>query len=174
VLIQGVGAVGTRLAHLVYEAGAHVILADENASRAVTLSSQLGGGRVIDPDEVFDTPCDVYSPNAVGGTLNVETIPRLRCAVVAGAANNQLREPADAERLRERGILYAPDYVINSGGIIRAEGAEVLRWPEPEIDRRVEAIGKTLAEIYRAAHVAHIDTNEAAGRLAKERLLASA
>ena len=86
--------------------------------------------RRLPPERVLETEVDVYSPCAVGGTLNAESIPRLACRAVAGCANNQLAEPEDAERLRERGILYAPDYVVNAGGIIQLIGLEDEGWDE--------------------------------------------
>jgi leucine dehydrogenase len=170
IVVQGVGAVGSKLAHLLHGAGAELLLADEDQSRALNVSAELEGSKVIAPSAVIDADADVYSPNAGGGTVNSDSIRRLRCRVVAGAANNQLGQPSDAELLRERGILYAPDYVINSGGIIRGIGAEALHWPEAEIDRRIEAIGESLLQIYRDAEAAGITTDEAAARIAQERL----
>ena len=174
VVVQGVGAVGGKLAHLLHDAGAELLIADEDADRALSVSAELPGSKVISPSAVIDTEADVYSPNAGGGTVNRDSIPRLRCRVIAGAANNQLGQPSDAELLRERGILYAPDYVINSGGIIRGIGAETLHWPDAEIDRKVDAIGDSLLQIYRDADAAGITTDEAAARIANERLLAPA
>lgn len=115
VLIQGVGDVGAPLARLVAAAGGRLLLADLDAERARSMAAELGA-EVVSPDAVFDTPCDIYAPCAVGAVLNRHTIPRLRCRIVAGSANNQLDTPADADRLQARGILYAPDYVINAGG----------------------------------------------------------
>src|SRR5439155_10335154 len=103
------------------------------------------------PESVVGTGCDVYAPCALGGTLNADTIPRLRCRIVAGSANNQLAEPADAERLREAGILYAPDFVINAGGVLHSLGVEHLGWTREQIEDRHAEIGDTLAEIYSKA-----------------------
>jgi leucine dehydrogenase len=174
VVVQGVGAVGGKLAHLLHDAGAELLLADEDSDRALTVSAELTGSTVIAPTAVISTEADVYSPNAGGGTVNRDSIPRLRCRVIAGAANNQLGQPSDADLLRERGILYAPDYVINSGGIIRGIGAETLHWPEAEIDRKVDAIGDSLLQIYRDADATGSTTDEAAARIANERLLTAA
>jgi glutamate dehydrogenase/leucine dehydrogenase len=112
----------------------------------------------------------VYAPCALGGTLNAETVPRLRCRIVAGSANNQLAEPADAERLRDVGILYAPDFVINAGGVLNSLGAEHLRWTREQIEVRLAGIGATLWEIYSRANAEGITTEEAAERLARSRL----
>ena len=114
VAIQGFGNVATNLsAHLIKE-GAQLVVTDiyeEAMERAKGL-----GATIVGPDEIYDVQCDIFSPNALGGILNDETIPRLKCGIVAGGANNQLREPGNAEALVRRDILYAPDYIINAGG----------------------------------------------------------
>ena len=119
---------------------------------------------------MLETLCDVFAPCALGGVLDAESIPRLRCRAVAGAANNQLGEAADAERLRARGILYAPDFVINAGGAIGITGQESLGWPEEKARREVLGIGATLARVYDLAEAAGITTDAAARRIADERL----
>jgi leucine dehydrogenase len=106
--------------------------------------------------------------------MNAEAIPELRCRIVAGCANNQLAETEDAARLAARGILYAPDYVINAGGVIYAWGTESLGWGADVIEARLAGIGDTLAEIYRRAESEAITTEAAAERLARSRLDASA
>lgn len=174
VLIQGTGEVGARLAELLHDAGARLLLADVDSPRATALAGNLAGATVIGVEDVYDTHCDVYAPCAMGATLNSRTIPRLRCRAVAGAANNQLETPEDSNRLRARGILYAPDYVINAGGIIRAVGAETLGWSAAEIDGRVTAIGESLLEIYRKADRAGISTAAAAAAVANESLFVAA
>jgi leucine dehydrogenase len=165
VLVQGTGSVGAKLARLLLDAGAIVLVSDVDEERA-----RSTGGTPIAPDEALELECDVYSPCALGATLNAESIPRLRCRVVAGAANNQLAGPEDAERLRAAGILYAPDYVINGGGALHGIGLERLGWDEAELDRRVEGIGATLTRIFESADREGITTDEAAERLAAERL----
>ena len=119
VLVQGAGAVGANLARELAEAGARVLVSDVDEARAAAT-----GCETVAPDAVFGFEVDVFAPCAVGAILNSETIPLLNCRAVAGGANNQLAEPADAERLRERGILFAPDYVVNSGGMIYLIGLE--------------------------------------------------
>jgi leucine dehydrogenase len=115
VLIQGAGDVGFPLGEMVASAGGTVIVTDVDEVKARRLADATGGS-VVPPSDCYTTSCDVYAPCAVGATLNVDTIPRLACRIVAGSANNQLADENDAERLRERDILYAPDYVINAGG----------------------------------------------------------
>ncbi len=150
VLVQGVGDVGAPLAELLAEAGAGLLLCDLDGVRVAALAARLGA-EVVPPERLLDTECDVYAPCAVGAVLDAETIPRLRCAIVAGAANHQLAEPADAERLHRRGILYAPDYVINGGGAL-AFGLMALRRADWEGARQAMAqIGERLRGIFREA-----------------------
>lgn len=165
VLIQGVGDVGAPLARMCAEAGASLLLSDVDQERATAVAAELGG-EVVAPEAVYDEPCDVYAPCAVGATLNGETIPRLRCDIVAGSANNQLAVEEDAEHLGDRGILYAPDFIVNAGGamafglIYRGEGR-----PD-ELKRRVEGIGDTLEQVFAEA------TEVGGGPLAAARRLA--
>ena len=168
VLVQGTGSVGAKLARLLLDAGAVVLVSDVDDDRA-----RATGGNPVPADVALELECDVYAPGALGATLNAESIPRLGCRVVAGAANNQLATPEDGERLRAAGILYAPDYVINSGGALHGIGLERLRWDEDRLEREVEGIGRTLAGIFATAEAEGISTDEAAERLARERLAAA-
>ncbi|MDQ4030515.1 MAG: phenylalanine dehydrogenase [Actinomycetota bacterium] len=170
VVIQGAGGVGSPLAEHLASAGASVLVADVDAARAHAVAARVGAA-VLPADEVFETDCDVYAPCAVGGVLSVETVPRLRSRIVAGSANNQLAEPEAAELLRARGILYAPDYVINAGGAIGIVGLEQLGWGESEVDTALARIGETLGEIYERADAEAISTAAAADAVAEERLI---
>jgi leucine dehydrogenase len=143
VLVQGLGAVGGRLAGQLAEAGAEVLVSDVDAARAAA-----SGFSVVDPADVIGTECDVYAPCAIGGTIDAESVERLRCSIVAGAANNQLADPALADRLHERGILYAPDYVINSGGVLHGTGLELLGWDQARLDAALRGLGDTLTTLY--------------------------
>lgn len=172
VLVQGVGDVGERLAEQLAEAGAHVLVTDIDDARARALAERIGAS-VVATDSAIGTECDVYAPCALGGTLNAESIPQLRCRVVAGCANNQLWEPDDAARLADAGILYAPDYVINGGGAIALVGLEQLGWNTRELDTALERIGATLRQIYRRAEERGVSTAAAADALADERLQAA-
>lgn len=169
VLVQGVGDVGARLAEQLAEAGAQVLIADIDPERVDALSERIGA-EVIPPDQALGTECDVYAPCALGGTLNAETIPRLRCRIVAGSANNELAESGDAVRLKEAGILYAPDFVINAGGVLYAWGTEALQWDRGTVETRLAGIGETLTAIYRHSEAEGITTEAAAERLARSRL----
>jgi leucine dehydrogenase len=169
VVVQGAGGVGSVLAQHLAGAGASVLVADIDPSRAQLVAARIGGAS-LSAGEVFETQCDVYAPCAVGGTLRVETVPRLRCRIVAGSANNQLAEPEAAELLRERGILYAPDYVINVGGAVAIVGLEQLGWSESEVQAALAEIGQTLRDVYERADAQGISTAAAADLLADERL----
>ena len=168
-LLQGVGDVGSRLAEQLAAAGAQVLVSDLAADRAQRVARQIGGV-LVPPEEAIGVTCDVYAPCGPGGILNVQSIPRLRCRIVAGSANNQLAEPEDAGRLRRAGILYAPDFVINAGGVLYAWGLEALGWTRDTIEARLRGIGDTLAEIYARADAEDLTTEAAAQRLAAGRL----
>ncbi len=142
VLVQGAGSVGAVLARELEEAGADVLVSDVVSSRVF--------GQAVDPADVIGTECDVYAPCAAGGVIDVDTVDRLRCRVIAGAANNQLADPALADRLHERGILYAPDFVINSGGVLHGAGKELLGWDEATLEARLRGLGELLVELYAA------------------------
>jgi leucine dehydrogenase len=165
VLVQGLGSVGDPLAEALAAAGGRLLASDVVPGRAERI-----GVEAVPAEEVIGTECDVYAPCALGGTLNAETIPRLRCRIVAGSANNQLAEPEDAGRLREAGILYAPDFVINAGGVLNSLGVEHLGWAREQIEERLAGIGATLTEIYERADAEGTSTEAAAEQLAGSRL----
>lgn len=150
VLIQGAGDVGAPLARMLAEAGAEVLLADIDDALARTLALEVGG-RAVPVSETYTTPCDVFAPCAVGAILNAETIPQLACRIVAGSANNQLDRSEDAELLHERGILYAPDYVVNAGGAIAFGMMHLGESNEEAMRERVREIENTLDRIFLAA-----------------------
>ncbi len=172
VAIQGVGAVGGPLSRMLAEAGARLTLADIDDVRAKELGEELGAD-VVPPDRIAEVECDVFAPCATGGILNAETIPGLRCRVIAGAANNQLGEPADAERLAARDILYAPDYVVNAGGVIHLVSYEMLDEADAEVQERLRAIGDTLGEVFGRAEADQISTGAAADAIVERRLAAA-
>ncbi|HEX5497241.1 MAG TPA: Glu/Leu/Phe/Val dehydrogenase dimerization domain-containing protein [Mycobacteriales bacterium] len=169
VLVQGAGGVGGALAGLLAETGAKVMVADLDAGRVADLQHRHGV-IPVDPAEVVGTECDVYAPCATGSVLAADTIPALRCRVVAGAANNQLATAADAERLEAADILYAPDFVINSGGALHLIGLELCGWDTSTLSARLAGIGTTLTEIYRHARAVGITTEAAAEAVARSRL----
>jgi len=145
----------------------HLKIARE-LSRVGRVKTTPKGGTTIDPAAVFDTPADIFAPCALGGVINDQTIGRLRVLIVAGGANNQLEGLRHGQALRARGILYAPDYVINGGGMIQL-ALERLGGSREETEQRVRSIGDTLAAIYRMADAESIATNEAADRLVESK-----
>ncbi|MXW56657.1 MAG: amino acid dehydrogenase [Gemmatimonadales bacterium] len=166
VLVQGLGDVGFPLAGLLAEAGATLYLTDLREEAARRAQTRFGG-TVVPADGIWDVDADVYAPCAVGATLNPDTIPRLRCGVVAGSANNQLLSDADAERLCARGILYAPDYVINAGGAVAFAAIHRGERDETRLRARVDAIGSSLQEIFEEAADARESPLHAARRRAR-------
>lgn len=150
VLVQGVGDVGAVLARRLAEAGANLLLSDLNSDLVGKVATELNA-EVLAPDDVYAAACDIYAPCAVGATLSRETIPQLKCKIIAGSANNQLAESADANRLLERSILYAPDYIINAGGAMSLGLSGSGSTDPEELFDRVESIGTSLAEIFQEA-----------------------
>ena len=172
ILVQGAGGVGRPLADRCARGGAELLLSDLDEQRVGSVAEELVA-QVVSPQDVYSTPCDVYAPCAVGATLNPATISRLRCRIVAGAANNQLGASGDAELLHERRILYAPDYVINGGGALafglKAQGEK----SEERIGERLDGLGATLTEIFAEAREREESPLHAARRRV-ERVLARA
>lgn len=171
VLVQGLGGVGGPLARTLAAAGAEVLPSDVDGERAVAFGRELGA-EPVPPEDVFDTPCDVYAPCAVGATLDQQSIPRLDCRIVAGSANNQLATAEDDARLAERDIVYVPDYVINAGGAMAfALMREGLRDHEV-LMKRVEGVGETVTALLREAQATG-DTPLAVARARVARVLAT-
>lgn len=170
VLIQGTGSVGASLINHLLEAGAEVAFSEVDET-AVRRYRDERGLEFVEEDEVREARCDVFAPCALGGILNAETISALKCRMVVGGANNQLADARDADRLRERGILYAPDYVVNVGGAMAIIGMENLGW-SPDRARRevVESVRRALKRVFDLAEKEGISTEAAAVRIAEERL----
>ncbi|HXH02131.1 MAG TPA: Glu/Leu/Phe/Val dehydrogenase [Candidatus Competibacteraceae bacterium] len=171
VAIQGMGHVGYYLARLLKDAGAHLWVTDihrEPLDRAV----EEFGAIAVSPEGIFGLEVEVFAPCALGAVLNDETIPQLHAPIVAGAANNQLAEDRHGDVLRSRSILYAPDYVINAGGLIDVY-YERAGFDRARMMAHVERIGATLSEIFRQAERDDLPTNVIADRIAEERLAAA-
>lgn len=168
VALQGCGHVGTELARALCAAGVRLLVCDVDEDRARRCATEVGA-EVVAPDRIYDAAVDVFAPCALGGILNATTIPRLRCALVVGAANNQLATAEDADRLARRDILYAPDYVANAGGVI--DGArDVCGWSAERARAAVEAIFQTMSDVLARAAAERITPAAAADRLAEARL----
>ncbi len=170
IAIQGVGNVGSRLAEILFWEGAHLILADQDRKKAIECAHRYAA-QTVSPDEILSVECDIFSPNAMGGILNENSISNLKCRAVAGGANNQLLETADADTLTKRGILYAPDFVINAGGLIN-----VINELSPEGYRASSAREATkkiyhqLLNIYEIAKYKSISTHQTAVSIVDEHL----
>lgn len=170
IAIQGLGKVGRRLGEFLFWHGARLIVCDLDAKACREFAHEFGA-EVVDPEDFFATPCDILAPCAMGGIINDETIPQLRCAAIAGAANNQLAEPRHGQQLMDRGILYAPDYVINGGGIINAaaefdsDGYHPIR-----VRRQVDHIFDTLMDIFNRSDAQQLPTEQTANDLAQHKL----
>jgi len=170
ILVQGAGSVGGRLIRLLREANASVLFSDVDEA-TIRQIREIPGVSFVPPEEVYDMPCDIFAPCALGGILNQETIPRLKCRAVAGSANNQLARPEDAELLRKRGILYAPDFVINVGGAMAIVGMETMGWSEAEANTHVtQNIEHMLRQTFDLAAARNISTADAARSVAETRL----
>jgi leucine dehydrogenase len=166
VAIQGVGSVGGGLARLLAKDGARIVLADVNGEAARKLAEEIGA-EVIAPDAILSADTDIFSPNALGAILAEASIPALNCKVVAGGANNQLATRGDGKLLHDRGILYAPDYVINAGGIINV-GLEYLGVSDrAEVDKRVDGIPGRLAQVWDESERTGDPESEVADRIAQ-------
>ena len=172
VLVQGIGKVGSHLVTELLEAGASVSISDVNAEAVEAFASEHDVG-VVDPDDVYSTSCDVFAPCAIGGVINDETVPDLECDVVAGAANNILMERRHAAALEERGILYAPDYVINAGGLITV-AKEAFGGTREEAFADAERIRERLLQMIEQSAASGSTVLEAAEAYAEDRIEASA
>jgi len=172
VAVQGIGHVGYHLCRELHELGAELSVADIDPLKAERAQRELGA-KVVALEEIHALECDVFAPCALGSALNDRTIPKLRCKIVAGAANNQLAAPHNGDDLYQRGIVYAPDYAINAGGLINV-ASEVAGYDEEDVRRRVHALYDLIWEIAERAEAAMQPTHRVADTIAQERLAAAA
>lgn len=168
VAVQGLGAVAYTLCKHLHEAGAELFVTDINEESVQRVVNDFNA-TAVGIDEIYDLDVDVYAPCALGATINDDTIPRIKATIIAGCANNQLAESRHGEIIREKGILYAPDYVINAGGIInvyyetKPEG-----YDEAAATKHVEGIYDTLTEIFKRSEDEKVSTHIIADKLAQE------
>ncbi|MEM9469376.1 MAG: Glu/Leu/Phe/Val dehydrogenase dimerization domain-containing protein [Pseudomonadota bacterium] len=180
VSIQGVGAVGLELAKLLHQDGAKLIICDVSEENLKAAQQEIPTAEVVDPMDIYGVEADIFAPCAMGGVLNDNTIELLKVGIIAGAANNQLLEDHHNQMLQSRNILYVPDYVINSGGVI-CVGYEFFRnsgynpqdfnIQRGSMVKHVESIGKTVTEILERAEEITKPTGETADKIAEERFL---
>jgi leucine dehydrogenase len=168
VVVDGVGHVGTHLARLLAGAGARVAVADVNRERVDILVREIGA-EPLPVERALEEPCDILAPCALGGVLNEKTIPRLQCRAVCGAANNQLADAADDDALAERGIMYAPDFVVNAGGIINL-AEEFVGYDRDRATKRTAQIADTVHRVFELARTERVPPGRAAEHLARRRI----
>jgi leucine dehydrogenase len=168
VAVQGLGHVGSALCELLDRDGAKLVVADVRPDAAALMRARFGAN-VVGTDEIVATAADIFAPCALGAVLDERSVASLRASVVCGAANNVLATAADGDRLANRGVLYAPDYVVNAGGIINV-AAEYLGWTTSEAEARVRATGARVATVFDSMEKLGIPSHRAADALASERI----
>jgi leucine dehydrogenase len=170
VAVKGLGNVAMPLCGFLHEAGADLIVADIDEGKVREVVGKFGA-KAVSPQEIIAQDADVYSPCALGGDINDATIDTIRAAVIAGAANNQLKHPKHAQMLHEKGILYVPDYAANAGGVINVV---LVGYSHEQVLARVQGIGNTLKEIFQRSESEDINTAVVADTIVMERLQAAA
>jgi leucine dehydrogenase len=170
ITVQGAGHVGYFLSKELHEAGAKLIVTDIDAERVKAVVSEFGA-RAVSPDEIYGVQADIFAPCALGGIINDKTIPQLKVEVVSGAANNVLLEERHGEVLDQKGILYAPDYVANAGGVIIVY-SELAGWSSARAFRKADEIYDTVLKVFKIAKTDKVPTYVAADRLAEQRIAA--
>lgn len=170
VAVQGCGKVGYYLMLHLRDEGARLIVTDIDPERVRKVVEETGA-TAVKPGEIYDQKADIFSPNALGGGINDDTLKRLKVEVIAGGANNQLAEERHGTELEKQGLIYAPDYVINGGGLINVYG-EVQGWEMERAKRKAGEIYQTILSVFAVARRDGIPTYLAADRLAEERLAA--
>lgn len=170
IAVQGCGHVASYLIRHLHKEGAKLLVTDIDAEKVKRVVSETSA-TAVPPDKIYDQRADIYSPNALGATINDDTLKRLKVEIIAGGANNQLAEERHGEQLEKQGLTYAPDYVINGGGLISVYG-EREGWDHERAIRKAGHIYDTLLLVYALAKRDKIPTFKAADRLAEQRIAA--
>lgn len=168
VAIQGVGNVAYHLCKYLHEEGAKLIVTDIN-KEAIQRAVNAFQAEAVEPNEIYSVDSDIFAPCALGAVLNDVTIPQLKASVIAGAANNQLKEPRHGEIIHQKGVVYAPDYVINAGGVINVAD-ELYGYNRERALKKVENIYNNIESVIEISKRDQIPTSQAADRLAEERI----
>lgn len=171
VAVQGVGKVGACLVELLAKDGAKIVVADVDSERTANIKKRFDV-EIAQSDEIFDVECDIFSPAAQGGIINENTIPRLKCKLVAGAANNQLLKISDAELLQKRGIYFVPDFIISCGGVIMGE-AEVKGYTYEQALEKIGIVKENVKKVDTIAREKGVTTIQAAYEMAWGRIQAA-
>jgi len=169
IAVQGVGSVGAALCGHLAQEGARLLVSDLDQGRVKQAVSRFGA-TAVDPDQIISRDCDIFSPCGIGGVINEKTISHLKCNIVAGAANNVIKEEGLGAALKERGILYAPDYIINAGGLIFVEMNRQGERDQGKIKQLVDRIEGRLKELFRRAREQNLLPEEVADIYAEEKL----
>ncbi len=169
VAVQGVGSVGELLCQHLAEEGASLVISDLDQGRVEEIKAKLGA-KAVSPDDIYSQDCDIFSPCAAGGVVNEQTLPLLKCDIIAGAANNVYKTEGMAKALQERGILYAPDYVINAGGLIFVEMRRQGSTDDEMIKKEVARIEERLKKLFQRAREEQLLPGVVADIIAEERL----
>jgi leucine dehydrogenase len=168
IAVQGVGNVAYNMCRHLHEEGANLIVTDIN-KEAVQRAVEEFGAKAVDTNEIYGVDCDIFAPCALGAIINDETIPQLKAKVIAGAANNQLKESRHGDAIHEMGIVYAPDYVINAGGVINVAD-ELYGYNSERAMKKVEQVYNNVERVIEIAKRDHVATYVAADRMAEERI----
>lgn len=168
VAVQGVGNVAYNLLRHLHEEGAKLVVTDIN-KEAVQRAVEEFGAKAVDPNDIYDVDCDIYAPCALGAVINDQTISRIKAKVIAGAANNQLKDPIHGDQIHEMGIVYAPDYVINAGGVINVAD-ELYGYNRERALKKVEGVYASIEKVINIAKRDGIPTYKAADRMVEERI----
>ena len=170
VAVKGIGHAGMELCKLIHAAGAQLIAADTDSDKIAAAEKIFPGIRIVDPDHIAEEQVDVYSPCALGGEFNASTVGRVKAKIICGAANNQLDTPDDGRRLFERDILYIPDYVANSGGLINVvDELQLGGYNRDRVQQSVDHVKETVRGIIRESRDTHTPTNEIADSIGRRR-----
>lgn len=170
VAVQGVGQVGMHLVEFLVKENAEVFITDLSEERVKTIAKQYGV-KAVSQDKIYDIDCDIYAPCALGATINDETISRLKCSIIAGAANNQLQdEVRHGYMLMDKSIVYAPDFLINAGGLINVYNEHLGNYNRKRVFEQAEKIYDTCLNILNLAELENISSQEAATKLSEKRI----
>ncbi len=169
VSLQGVGSVGSHLGEMLNKLGAKVFFTDLNPSNIKNFKEKIPSAEFVELNNIYDLDVDIYAPCALGATINDDTVERLKCKIICGAANNQLADESHGIILREKGILYAPDYMVNAGGLMNVS-IEFEGWSEEKAVRMVDTIYDTTMEVFGISEKQNIPVYQAANILAESRI----
>lgn len=169
IAVQGLGKVGYNLLGRLHEEGAKLIVTDVYEESVRRVKEKYPDVTVVSPDEIYGVECDIFSPNALGAILNDQTIPQLKCKAICGAANNQLAEPRHGDALQEMGILYAPDYIANAGGLIQVAD-ELKGYNKERAFKNASLIYDILLQVYAISKQENLPPYKAADRMIESRI----